>query len=83
MNLKNFRFIDRYDETETDIVCETFDAAMLYWAHYYDFFSVEEVNLTNEFYKGIPVVEVIGCSESPDTSTVIVNYVKDHADELH
>ena len=78
MNLKNFRFIDHYDDTETDIVCETFDAAMLYWAHYYTFFSVEEVNLTNEFYKGIPVVEVIGFSAAPATLTVKVKDVKEH-----
>lgn len=77
MELKCFRFIDYYDDTETDIVCETFDAAMLYWSRYYTFFSVEQVILTNEFYNGIPVVEVIGCSSAPATLTVKVNDVKE------
>ena len=62
MELKIFRFIDHYDDTETDIVCEKFDTAMLYWSQYYTFFNVEEVNLTNEYVKGMQVIEVVGYS---------------------
>ena len=62
MDLKIFRFIDQYDDTATDIVCEKFDTAMLYWCQYFAFFNVEEVNLTNEYVKGMQVIEVVGSS---------------------
>ena len=63
--LKVFRFIDKFDDTETDIVCESFDTAMLYWCHYYDFFEVEEVNFTNEYSRGMQLVEILGTSAPP------------------
>ena len=77
MVLKVFRFIDQFDDTVTDIVCEHFDTAMLYWCHYYTFFEVEEVNLTNEYVKGMPVIEIIGCSSEPSSLTIKVRDVKE------
>ena len=63
IKLKSFLFLDRFDETETEVVCENFDTALSLFCHNFDIlFIVEKVEegCVNKY--GFPTVHITGMS---------------------
>ena len=63
MNLKSYLFYDKYDDTETEVVCESIDTALMLLCRNYDvLFVIEKVEdgTHNDF--GFPTVHITGTS---------------------
>ena len=63
MDLKSYLFYDKFDDTETEIVCESFDTAFLVLCQSFDvIYVVEKVEdgAHNDF--GFPTVHITGTS---------------------
>ena len=61
--LKSYLFYDEYDDTETELVCENFDTALMLFCQSYDvLFVVEKVEdgTFNDY--GFPTVHITGTS---------------------
>ena len=65
MNLKSYLFYDQTDDTETEVVCESIDTALLMFCELFDVIFVIENVEEGEFTDfGFPKVYVRGVSES-------------------
>lgn len=63
MNLKSYLFYDKTDDTETEVVCESIDTALLLFNRTFDvLFIIEKVEdgTHNDF--GFPTVHISGYS---------------------
>ena len=64
MNLKSFLFYDRSDDTETEVVCENLDAALILFCKYFDLrFLIEEIEQDGCNKNGFPRYHVSGTTE--------------------
>lgn len=65
MNLKSYLFYDQTDDTETEVVCESIDTALLMFCQLFDVIFVIENIEEGEFTDfGFPKVYITGVSES-------------------
>ena len=63
MKLYNFTFCDSQDDTETEVRCESFDAALQLFCSRFDvFFVVEKVEEGTTDDLGFPVIFIEGYS---------------------
>lgn len=64
MNLKSFLFYDRSDDTETEVVCENLDTALILFCRSFDvIFVIEEVEQDGCNKNGFPRYHVSGTTE--------------------
>ena len=64
MNLNSYLFYDRSDDTETEVVCENLDTALILFCKYFELiFLIEEIEQDGCNKNGFPRYHVSGTTE--------------------